>query len=94
LRDTAGLPIWPADLAHPSWFKGGSSPSDVYRTLMTGMDGTPMPGYGDVFADLAAEKPWQLIAYIASLSREKGSGGIGAAPRGATTARAAHGPPD
>jgi mono/diheme cytochrome c family protein len=70
LRDTTGLPIWPADLAHPSWFKGGSSPTDVYRTLVTGMDGTPMPGYGDVFADLAAEKPWQLIAYIASLSRE------------------------
>jgi mono/diheme cytochrome c family protein len=70
LRDTTGLPIWPANLARPSWFKGGSSPSDVYRTLMTGMDGTPMPGYGDVFAGLAAEKPWQLIAYIASLSRE------------------------
>ncbi len=70
LRDTTGLSIWPADLAHPSWFKGGSSPADVYRTLVTGMDGTPMPGYADVFADLAAEKPWQLIAYIASLSRE------------------------
>ena len=71
LRDTAGLPIWPADLAHPSWFKGGSSAADVYRTLVTGMDGTPMPGYGDVFADLAPEKPWQLIAYIATLSRER-----------------------
>ena len=73
LRDTAGLPIWPADLAHPSWFKGGSSPADIYRTLVTGMDGTPMPGYADVFADLAPEKPWQLIAYIATLSRERGS---------------------
>lgn len=74
LRDTTGLPIWPADLAHPSWFKGGSSPADVYRTLVTGMDGTPMPGYADVFADLAPEKPWQLIAYIASLSRERSAG--------------------
>jgi len=74
LRDTAGLPIWPADLAHPSWFKGGSAPADIYRTLATGMDGTPMPGYGDVFADLAPEKPWQLIAYIASLSREPPAG--------------------
>jgi mono/diheme cytochrome c family protein len=70
LRDTTGLPIWPADLAHPSWFKGGSAPADVYRTLVTGMDGTPMPGYADVFVDLPPERPWQLIAFIASLSRE------------------------
>jgi mono/diheme cytochrome c family protein len=71
LRDTTGLRIRPADLAHPSWFKGGSAPADVYRTLVTGMDGTPMPGYADVFVDLGAEKPWELIAYIASLSRER-----------------------
>jgi mono/diheme cytochrome c family protein len=70
LRDATGLRIWPADLGHPSWFKGGSEPEDVYRTLVTGMDGTPMPGYADVFADLPADAPWTLIAYIASLSRE------------------------
>jgi mono/diheme cytochrome c family protein len=70
LKDTTGLRIWPADLAHPSWFKGGSSPQDVYRTLMTGMDGTPMPGYRDVFDDLEQQAPWDLIFYLGTLSRE------------------------
>ncbi len=70
LEDTSGLGIWPADLANPSWFKGGHSPADVYRTLMTGLDGTPMPGYRDVFVDLDARAPWDLIAYLESLSRE------------------------
>jgi mono/diheme cytochrome c family protein len=70
LRDSSGLRIWPADLAHPSWFKGGHSARDVYRTLVTGLDGTPMAGYGDAFADLDPGAPWDLIAYIESLSRE------------------------
>ena len=70
LRDTAGLPLWPADLAHPSWFKAGSDPQDLYRTLFIGFAGTPMPGYADVFVDLDAEAPWNLIAYLATLSRE------------------------
>ena len=70
LKDMSGDRIWPADLAHPSWFKGGSSREDVYRTLMTGMDGTPMPGYHDVFAGLPPRAPWDLIVYVESLSRE------------------------
>jgi mono/diheme cytochrome c family protein len=70
LKDAAGLPIYPADLAHPSWFKGGGEPRDVYRTLVTGLDGTPMPGYRDVFTDLDAGTPWDLVAFVASLSRE------------------------
>jgi mono/diheme cytochrome c family protein len=69
LRDTSGRRLSPADLAEPTFFKGGSDPRDVYRTLMTGFDGTPMPGYADVFDELEPEAPWNLIAFIASLAR-------------------------
>lgn len=70
LRDTSGRPLAPADLAQPTWFKGGSSPTDLYRTLLTGFDGTPMPGYADVFHGMPPDAPWNLIAFIESLSAQ------------------------
>jgi mono/diheme cytochrome c family protein len=72
LRDTSGRPLPPTDLAQPTWFKGGSSPTDLYRTLLTGFDGTPMPGYADVFLDMEPDAPWNLIAFIESLSAHSG----------------------
>jgi DMSO reductase family type II enzyme heme b subunit len=45
--------------------KGGASPEDIYRTFMTGLDGTPMPSFID---DLVEEQRWQLVHYIQSLS--------------------------
>lgn len=56
--------------------KSGASPVDVYRTFMTGLNGTAMPSYGDIFAEPDGESihegdAWNLVAYILSL-REKG----------------------
>jgi len=65
LRDDVGLPIRPADLRYPRRFKGGSAPTDIYRTLMTGLDGTPMPSYASAIDDPRAL--WDLIAYVGSL---------------------------
>jgi len=67
LRDDVGLPIQPADFRYPSRFKGGSKPVDLYRTLVTGLDGTPMPSYASAIDDPHAL--WDLIAYIRSLKR-------------------------
>jgi cytochrome c oxidase cbb3-type subunit 2 len=51
-------------------FKGGSRPVDVYRTFMTGLDGTPMPSYAD---SLPTEPDrWALVYYVLSLRRERG----------------------
>jgi mono/diheme cytochrome c family protein len=69
LRDASGLALPAADLTRPGWFKGGDSPRDVYRTLLTGFDGTPMPGYADALGELEADAPWNLVAFIASLAR-------------------------
>lgn len=42
LRDKSGYPIRPVDLTRRP-LKGSSSPMDLYRTLITGLDGTPIP---------------------------------------------------
>ena len=64
LRDFAGRPIPPANLTKPG-LRSGPEPRDIFRTLATGMDGTPMPAY---FEALGSEKIWDLIAYILSLA--------------------------
>ncbi|HTM22432.1 MAG TPA: c-type cytochrome [Kofleriaceae bacterium] len=51
-------------------YKGGNRPIDVYRTFMTGLDGTPMPSYAD---SIPAERDrWALVYYVLSLSRPRG----------------------
>jgi mono/diheme cytochrome c family protein len=67
LRDDRGLAIRPADLRYPSRFKNGAERADVYRTLVTGLDGTPMPSYADVFDDERTLR--DLVAYVGSLKR-------------------------
>jgi mono/diheme cytochrome c family protein len=44
--DDWGNPIRPPDLTKPWPYKGGYTPQDLYRTLVTGFDGSPMPAYG------------------------------------------------
>lgn len=51
-------------------YKGGSAPIDVYRTFMTGLDGTPMPQYADSLTE--EEDRWALVYYCLSLNRERG----------------------
>ena len=67
LKDESGLRIRPADLRYPARFKNGAEALDVYRTLVTGLDGTPMPSYAGVFEDPGTL--WDLVAYVGSLAR-------------------------
>ncbi len=67
LRDETGLAIRPADLRYTRRFKNGSEPEDVFRTLVTGLDGTPMPSYAGTFDDAAPL--WDLVAFVRSLRR-------------------------
>ena len=66
LGDEEGRSIRPSDLTKP-WRKSGQGPEAIYRTVMTGLDGTPMPSYGD---SLAPEEAWDLAVYIQSLMQE------------------------
>jgi len=63
LKDTDGRPIKARDFTQGA-FRGGGDARDLYYRVATGMDGTPMPAYGDVFekTDL-----WAVVAYVRSL---------------------------
>jgi mono/diheme cytochrome c family protein len=71
LKDDWGHPIRAADLAQSWTFRGGSSREDIFRTMSTGFNGTPMPGFVDA---LTPEQRWAITDYIASLSGDDGPG--------------------
>jgi cytochrome c oxidase cbb3-type subunit I/II len=74
LKDSWGFPIQPADLTLKP-FKSGPQPEDLYRTLSTGLDGTPMPSYS---SSLTPKEEWALVFYVFSIAtKEKPRGMMG-----------------
>jgi cytochrome c len=71
LKDDWGNPIRPADLAQSWTFRGGSSREDIFRTMSTGLNGTPMPSFADA---LKPEQLWAITDFITSLSGDEGPG--------------------
>jgi cytochrome c oxidase cbb3-type subunit I/II len=67
LKEDLGFPIVPADLTSGQ-FKSGPAVEDIYRTMTTGLSGTPMPSYRDSLPD---EDRWALSYYILALSAYK-----------------------
>jgi mono/diheme cytochrome c family protein len=64
-------PIRAADLAQSWTFRAGSSREDIFRTMTTGLNGTPMPSFLDA---LTPEQRWAITDYIVSLSGSDGPG--------------------
>jgi cytochrome c oxidase cbb3-type subunit 2 len=64
LTDDPGFGIRPANLTGGQ-FKSGPSVTDIFRTISTGLSGTPMPSYRDAFPE---PDRWALSYYILSLS--------------------------
>ncbi len=74
LKDDWGNPISPSDLTLKP-FKSGSNPEDLYRTISTGLNGTPMPSYAAAFSP---KERWALVSYVLSIAtREKPRGMMG-----------------
>jgi mono/diheme cytochrome c family protein len=71
LKDDWDHPIRAADLAQPWTFRGGSSREDIFRTMSTGFNGTPMPSFSDA---LTPEQRWAITDFIVSLSGSDGPG--------------------
>ncbi len=65
LKDDWGNAIRPADLTRRWTFRGGSRREDIYRTFMTGLNGTPMPSYA---SSIPEADRWALVDYVHSLS--------------------------
>lgn len=69
LVDDWDNPIKPADLTRSS-IKSGKNIKDIYRVLLTGMAGTPMPSFKDAIED---EALWDVTAFVLYL-RGKATG--------------------
>ncbi|HXW05816.1 MAG TPA: c-type cytochrome [Vicinamibacterales bacterium] len=69
LKDDWGHPIRAADLAQSWTFRAGSSREDIFRTMTTGLNGTPMPGFLEA---LTPEQRWAITDFIVSLSGSNG----------------------
>lgn len=69
LRDAQNLHISATNLSDRSALKNGAGPQDLFRSIMTGLDGTPMPSYVGQFAEREQEA-WDLVWYLLSLSEK------------------------
>ena len=68
LTDDFGFPTRAADLSKAWRYKGGSELVDIYTRFSTGLNGSPMPSFYDVFPEEEREaKLWALSAYVKSL---------------------------
>jgi mono/diheme cytochrome c family protein len=66
-NDDWGYPIRPRDLAAGT-FRAGATGADLYRTIATGIKGTPM---GSFDGALSAAEIWDVVHFIQSLSKSK-----------------------
>ena len=71
LKDDWGHPIHAADLTQRWTLRGGPTRADIFRTMSTGFNGTPMPSFVDA---LKPEQRWAITDYIASLSEAEEPG--------------------
>jgi mono/diheme cytochrome c family protein len=64
LVDDSGYPIRAADLTQRWTFRGGATREEIFRTMTTGLNGTPMPSFSDA---MSPEQRWAITDYIVSL---------------------------
>ncbi len=66
--DHWGYPIVPRDLRIGT-YRAGQEPADLYRSISTGINGTPMPSYLGAFKP---EEIWDLVHFVQSLAGTDG----------------------
>jgi len=64
LKTDDKLPIRPTDFTRGQ-FKGGSHVRDIFRTMTTGLNGTPMPSFAD---SMKEDERWAISYFVLSLS--------------------------
>ena len=75
LRRDDGTPVRPLPFSAGRFLRGGSLP-DLWLTLATGLDGTPMPSY----AAVRPEELWALAAWVRTQAGLGGAAGRTIAP--------------
>ncbi|MCC6907108.1 MAG: c-type cytochrome [Phycisphaerales bacterium] len=93
LIDSNGYPLPPADFT-TGVFKAGRTSEDLYRTILVGVPGTPMPSFEAAMnagikvegLDPSTDMVWAMVAYLESLIESREQSGV---PSGAVIAPAA-----
>lgn len=67
MKEEWDLPYKARNLTKSWLFKGGNNVKDIYRTITTGINETPMGSYKEYLSD---EERWRLAHYVKSISRE------------------------
>ena len=67
LADDWGYHIVPFDFTSSTHRKCGSTDQDLYRTFLTGLNGTPMPSFADT---VTPEDAWHLVHFLKTLQVE------------------------
>ena len=60
----SGTRMLPSNLTNPESYRGGSGALDIFRSITTGIDGTPMPSH---LENLSTDERWQLTHFVRSL---------------------------
>jgi mono/diheme cytochrome c family protein len=68
LTDSKGFPITPYDFTGADRFKCGETDQDLFRVLVTGLDGTPMPSFSDA---MDANQLWDIVHYLQTFRGKK-----------------------
>jgi mono/diheme cytochrome c family protein len=68
LTDSKGYPITPFDFTSGTHFKCGDSNQEMFRDLVTGLDGTPMPSFATA---MNPDQRWDVVHYIRTLNAPK-----------------------
>jgi mono/diheme cytochrome c family protein len=71
-KDTWGHATRAADLTS-GMLRGGHEPVDVYRRILNGINGTPMPGFRGSL-EQEPETIWNLVAYVLQTSAKRQEG--------------------
>lgn len=75
LRDVRDAQIRPRDFT-TGVLRGGDAPQDLFRRMKTGLDGTPMPAFGNTDQEL-----WDIVHFVTTLRRSPPSTGAQETPR-------------
>lgn len=68
-KDSWGFATQAADLTS-GMLHGGADPVDIYRRIMNGINGTPMPGFRSALQS-EPETIWNLVAYVLEVSNRR-----------------------
>ena len=74
LYDDWGNHIAPFDFTSSPHRKCGNTDRDLYRTFLTGINGTPMPSFADT---VSPEDAWHLVHFLKTLQSDKTSQNLG-----------------